>query len=255
MVKIGIFGLENIFSGSKVNIVDKRLDRLKELLNAPKKVYVQAELIYGQAPLDIASAGGRGARSLTAQAKFSEADGIIIDENSKLDLILADLEFVETRLNRAEDEEEKRLLHKFKAILEKEEFLYAQELTDAEKKISSSFQLLSISPVYPVDIKKESDKDSILSKAYGEFGYISFFTSNDKETHAWPLKKGMTALDAAGVIHSDIQKGFIRAEVVHYDDLIKSGHLSSARAAGLLKSENKEYVVLDGDWVLFRFSK
>ena len=65
----------------------------------------------------------------------------------------------------------------------------------------------------------------------------------------------MKAPEAAGAIHTDLQRGFIRAEVVHYEDLINSGQLNAARAAGLLKVESKEYIVQDGDWMLFRFNK
>ncbi|MEK6714653.1 MAG: DUF933 domain-containing protein [Candidatus Omnitrophota bacterium] len=236
MVKIGIFGLENIFSGTKAAVADKRIDKLKDLFKSAKKVYIETELIY-------------------EQANLSEADGIIINKDSKLDLILSDLEFVETRLSRTEDRGEKELLARFKISLEKEEFLSFEPLNDAEKKIIAPFQLFTIRPIYLVDTSKEVDKDAILLNAYNEFGYISFFTVGDKDSHGWPLKKGLTAWDAAGVIHSDIQRGFIRAEVVHYDDLIKAGHLNEARNNGLLKLENKEYVVQDGDWMLFRFNK
>lgn len=236
MVKIGIFGLENIFSGSKATVVDKRIDKLKDLFKSAKKVYIEAELIY-------------------EQAKLSEADGIIINKDAKLDLILSDLEFVETRLSRTEDLKEKELLAKFKARLEKEEFLSSEPLNDAERKIIASFQLITLRPVYLIDKENPPEKEEFLLKAYNEFGFISFFTVGDKDSHGWPLKKGLTAWDAAGVIHSDIQRGFIRAEVVHYEDLINAGHLNEARNSGLLKLENKEYIVCDGDWMLFRFNK
>lgn len=236
MAKFGIYGLDNIFSGTKITIVDRRIDKLKDLFKSAKKVYLEAELIY-------------------EQAKLSEADGIIADKNAKVDLILSDLEFVETRLSRTEDAKEKELLNKFKVRLEKEELLSSEPLNDAEKKIIASFQLVTLRPVYLIDKDNPPDKDDFLLKAYNEFGYISFFTVGDKDSHAWPLKKGQTALDAAGAIHSDIQRGFIRAEIVHYDDLIKSGHLNEARNQGLLKLENKEYIVQDGDWMLIRCNK
>lgn len=236
MAKFGIYGLGNIFSGSRITVVDRRVDKLKDLFKSAKKVYIEAELIY-------------------EQAKLSEADGIIADKNAKVDLILSDLEFVETRLSRAEDVKEKELLNKFKARLEKEDLLFCETLSDAEKKIIAGFQLVTLRPVYLIDKENPPDKDDFLLKAYNEFGYISFFTVGDKDSHAWPLKKGQTAWDAAGAIHSDIQRGFIRAEVVHYDDLIKSGHLNEARNSGFLKLENKDYIVQDGDWMLIRCSK
>lgn len=236
MVKIGIFGLSDIFSGARTTIIDSRVDKLKDIFKSAKKVYLEAELIYDQ-------------------LKLSEADGIIINEDSKIDLILSDLEFVETRLSRAEDPKEKELLSKFKARLEKEEFLLSEPLAEADKKIISSFQLVTLRPIYLVDKEKAANKDDFLLKAYNDFGFISFFTVGDKDSHAWPLKKGQTAHEAAGVIHTDIQRGFIRAEVVHYEDLVSAGHLNEARNRGFLKLENKEYIVCDGDWMLFRFSK
>jgi len=236
MAKLGIFGLENIFSGGKANIVDERVDRLEEMFDSKKKVYIQAEMIYDP-------------------AKISEADGIITDQELKLDLILSDLDFIETRLSRAESEEEKNLLGRLKMELEKENLLNGINLSDSEKKIISSFQLRTIKPVYLAGSEEKENKDAILFKAYYNFGYSSFFTAAEKEARAWSIKNGMAAPEAAGAIHSDIQRGFIRAEVVHFDDLIKSGSLSAARQAGLLKLENKEYVVQDGDWMLFRFNK
>lgn len=236
MVKIGIFGLNDIFSGARRAIIDSRVDKLKDIFKSAKKVYLEAELIY-------------------EQLKFSEADGIIINKDSKLDLILSDLEFVETRLSRAQDPKEKELLARFKVRLEKEDFLSNEPLNDEDKKVISSFQLVTLRPIYLVDRQNSADKDDFLLKAYNDFGFISFFTVGDKDSHAWPLKKGQTAHEAAGVIHTDIQRGFIRAEVVHYEDLIGAGHLNEARNRGLLKLENKDYIVCDGDWMLFRFNK
>lgn len=236
MVKIGVFGLGDMFSGSKATLVDQRVDKLKDLFKSAKKVYLEVELIY-------------------EQAKLSEADGIIVSKDSKLDLILMDLEFVDTRLSRSQAADEVALLNKFKLVLEKEQFLYTLDLSDIERKIIASLQLATIKPVYAVDLDKETDKSIVLLNAYNYLGYISFFTAGDKDSHAWPLRKGLTAWDAAGAIHSDIQRGFIRAEVVHYDDLIKSGHLNEARNNGFLKLENKEYIVQDGDWMVIRCSK
>ena len=236
MAKIGILGLEDVFSGGKVNIVDERLDKLKEMFKSKKKVYIQVEMIYDR-------------------SKIFEAGGIIADKNLELDLILSDLDFVETRLSRVETDEEKNLLNRFKDTLENEKFISEVELTDSEQKIVAGFGLLTILPIYLVNTEDADDKDAILFKAYYHFGYASFFTAAEKESRAWPIKKGMKAPEAAGVIHTDLQRGFIRAEVVHYEDLINSGHINAARQAGLLKLENKEYEVLDGDWMLFRFNK
>ena len=85
-------------------------------------------------------------------------------------------------------------------------------------------------------------------------GLISFLTSGERETHAWTIRKGDRAVDAAGVIHSDIKRGFIRAETVAYDDFIEAGSMAKAKEKGKVRLEGKEYVVQDGDMILFRFN-
>jgi len=95
---------------------------------------------------------------------------------------------------------------------------------------------------------------SLIRATYKTLGLQTYFTTGEKETRAWTIRKGMTAPQAAGVIHSDFEKGFIRAETVGYDDYVKSGGYSAAKEAGLLRLEGKEYVVKEGDILLFRFN-
>ncbi len=87
-----------------------------------------------------------------------------------------------------------------------------------------------------------------------ELGYIIFYTAGEKETRAWLLKKGSTVYEAAGKIHSDIQRGFIRAEIIHYDDFIKAGSHKEAKNLNLMHLEGKDYIVQDGDVINIRFS-
>lgn len=94
----------------------------------------------------------------------------------------------------------------------------------------------------------------VIREVYSLMGLISFFTVGDDECRAWTIKKGETALEAAGAIHSDIQKGFIRAEVVAYDDLIQAGGMNEAKKKGAFRLEGKTYLVADGDTVHFRFN-
>ena len=83
---------------------------------------------------------------------------------------------------------------------------------------------------------------------------MSFLTAGEPEVKAWTIKKGTKAPAAAGKIHSDIERGFIRAEIVSYDDLIKEGSMLAAKEKGLVRSEGKDYIMQDGDIVLFRFN-
>jgi len=99
-----------------------------------------------------------------------------------------------------------------------------------------------------------SAKDRIAAASYNVLGYHSFFTANEKEAHAWPLRKGADALEAAGRVHSDIARGFIKAEVVHFDDLRQARSMREVKARNLIRLEGKHYVVKDGDVIYFRFS-
>ena len=101
---------------------------------------------------------------------------------------------------------------------------------------------------------EESGLDRLIKCSYALLGLISFLTYGKDECRAWTIKKGTKAPQAAGKIHSDIERGFIRAEVIAYDDMIKCGSVNAAKEKGLLRSEGKDYVVQDGDMVYFRFN-
>ena len=101
---------------------------------------------------------------------------------------------------------------------------------------------------------KESGLNRLVKKSYSLLGLISFLTSGSDECRAWTIKKGTKAPGAAGKIHTDFERGFIRAEVVSFNDLVSCGSMSAAKEKGLVRSEGKEYVMNDGDVVLFRFN-
>ena len=100
----------------------------------------------------------------------------------------------------------------------------------------------------------ESGLDKLIKASYSLLGLISYLTAGKPEVRAWTIKKGTKAPQAAGKIHSDFERGFIRAEVVAYNDLIENGSMVAAKEKGLVRSEGKEYVVEDGDIILFRFN-
>lgn len=233
-MKISVFSVPEIKLG-KVNVKDDRLDQVDKLVKAKKKTYVQVELVGEEAML--------------------EADALLALVDARSDLVLKDLEFVETRLGRAEQEQEKALLNKLKAILEKEEFIFKAGLSPEEKQAMVGYSLLTNKPVAAVQKEELDDLNSVLAKALKESGYISFFTAGEKETRAWLVRKGTTAWEASGAIHSDIQKGFIRAEIISFDDYIAAGGESPAKQQGKLRLEQKEYVMQDADLTTFRFNK
>ena len=100
----------------------------------------------------------------------------------------------------------------------------------------------------------ESGLDKLIKASYSLLGLISFLTAGKQECRAWTIKKGTKAPQAAGKIHSDFERGFIKAEVVSYDDLIKYGSMNATKEKGLVRLEGKEYIVKDGDIILFRFN-
>ena len=101
---------------------------------------------------------------------------------------------------------------------------------------------------------KESGLDKVIKASYDLLGLMSFLTAGEPEVRAWTIKKGTKAPAAAGKIHTDIERGFIRAEVVSYDDLIREGSMNNVKEKGLIRSEGKDYIMQDGDVVLFKFN-
>ncbi|MCR4587977.1 MAG: DUF933 domain-containing protein, partial [Lachnospiraceae bacterium] len=100
----------------------------------------------------------------------------------------------------------------------------------------------------------ESGLDKLIRASYKLLGLMSFLTAGEDECRAWTIKQGTKAPQAAGKIHTDFERGFIKAEVVNYQDLLNEGSLAAAREKGLVGMEGKEYVVKDGDVILFRFN-
>lgn len=233
-MKIGIFALPGINLG-KHNIKDKRLDDVDKLVKAKKKTYIQIEAVGEDSLLD--------------------ADAIVTGTDNKTDLILKDLEFVETRLGRSADETEKALLNKLKIALEKEEFICSLGLSAEEKEALVKYGLLTVKPIILAAKEELEDVNALLARAVKDGGYISFFTAGEKDTRAWLIKNGETAWDASGAIHSDIQKGFIRAEIISLDDFLTCGGETQSKQAGKQRLEQKDYIMKDGDLANFRFNK
>ena len=100
----------------------------------------------------------------------------------------------------------------------------------------------------------ESGLDRLIKESYSLLGLISFLTAGQPEVRAWTIRRGTKAPQAAGKIHSDIERGFIRAEVIAFDDLMAVGSMAAAKEKGLIRSEGKDYEMKDGDIVLFRFN-
>lgn len=139
------------------------------------------------------------------------------------------------------------------------EFAQKQGLTPIELCGAMEMEVAALPPEEQAAFREdlglgEESRVHFLHSAYDLLGLISFLTAGDPEVRAWTIEKGTRAVDAAGVIHSDIKRGFIRAEVVHYDDFIAAGSMAKAKEQGTLRLEGKDYIVQDGDIILFRFN-
>jgi hypothetical protein len=233
-MKIALFGITEIKLG-KHNLKDPRLDQADKLVEADKKTHAQAEVI--------------------GEDQLLEADAILATQESRVDLILKDLEFVETRLGREPQAAERAALEKITALLESERFLFNSDLAADDLQAVAAHSFFTNKPITVASPEELQHPDTLLLRAFAEAGYVSFLTVGGKENRAWPIRKGTTAWEAAGTIHTDIQKGFIRAEVISFADFIAAGGETQAKRAGKQRLEQKPYVIQDYDLVNFRFNK
>lgn len=233
-MKICVFCIPGVTLG-KYSLKDKRLDQVDALTKSQKKTPAQVELI--------------------PRESIADADAILASTDARADMILADLEFVETRLSRAEASDEKALLAKLKQILEHERLLWKEPFTPEERRLLSGWGLLTMHPVTFSDAWDAAEGSALLQQVLKESGHICFLTTGEKESRAWLIKDGTTAQKAAGEIHTDIERGFIRAEVIGIDDFLSCGGERGAKQAGKMRLEQKDYIVKDADVMMFRFNR
>ena len=233
-MKISLFGIQGIALG-KHNVKDTRLDQADKLVEAQKKTYAQVDVV--------------------EEKEMITADAVITSHGALSDLLVKDLDAVETRLSRNPGETEKAVLQKLADALISEKPVSAAGLTAEDIAVISAHNFYSNRPVVVAAESELAAPDALIVRAFKESGYISFLTVGGKENRAWPIRNGMTAWEAAGVIHTDIQKGFIRAEIISFDDFLQAGGETQAKRAGKLRLETKPYVVQDYDLVNFRFNK
>jgi len=233
-MKIALFGVTAIKTG-KHNLKDPRLDEAHKLVEADKKTAAQVDVV--------------------GEDELLDADAIVASVEGKADLILKDLEFVETRLGRDPQPAEREALEKIKALLEQEKFVSNAGLAPEDLQAVSAHNFFTAKPITVAEPGEEAEAEALLLRAFGEAGYICFLTVGGKENRAWSIRKGITAWEAGGTIHTDIQKGFIRAEIISYADFVAAGGETQAKRAGKMRLETKQYVMQDYDLTNFRFNK
>ena len=321
-----------------VPVPDERLDALTKMYNPQKTTHAVVEFVDIAGLVKGASKGeGLGNKFLSHIREtdaivevvrcFEDSNVVHVDgsvdpvrdiETINLELIFADIETVNKRLDKARKnlkadkkyQEEIDLLEKIKTSLENGISARAIDYTKEEQELVKDMFLLTTKPilyianvseeqiedpendenvkkvkeyalkenaeVIPLCVKieeelsglddndkkemlealglEESGLDKVIKKSYDLLGLMSFLTAGEPEVRAWTIKKGTKAPQAAGKIHSDIERGFIKAEVVSFEDLMKEGSMVAAREKGLVREEGKEYIMQDGDIVLFKFN-
>ena len=240
---IETINLELIFSD--LETVDKRLDRAKKQLKADKKYQEEIQVLE---KIKEALENGKGARSVSLTEEESEyiKDAFLLTMKPILyiaNISEEDMEHPENNNNYSKVVEYAKNENAgvIPLCIKMEEELSGLEGEDKAEMLNA----LGLD---------ESGLDKVIKASYSLLGLMSFLTAGEPEVRAWTIKKGTKAPQAAGKIHSDIERGFIKAEVVSYDDLIQEGSMVSAKEKGLVRSEGKEYVMQDGDVVLFRFN-
>lgn len=322
-----------------VTVPDKRIDVLSKMYDTLKSTYATIEFVDIAGLVKGASKGeGLGNKFLSHIREtdaiahivrcFDDESIVHVDgkidpisdiETISLELIFADIEAINKRLERVEkltksgDKkaiQEKDLLKRLIEHLENEKPIRTFEFNDDEKSLLKDVYLLTDKKViyvanisenqigteendpYVLKVKEfakkegakvvtlcakleedlseledddrlalmkdygieESGLDKLIKASYSLLGLISYLTAGKDEVRAWTIKKGTKAPQAAGKIHTDFERGFIKAEVVSYDDLIKYGSMNATKEKGLVRLEGKDYIVQDGDIILFRFN-
>lgn len=236
--------LELIFSD--IELLERRIDRTAKLIKGDKKYAEELEFLKAlKAHLE----QGNSARSFTTDEETAEIMAAIPLLSAKPVIYAANLSEEDFRNNIDNSEHYKRV----KEIAERENAAVLPICAQLEAEISDMSAEDKEMFLSELGLSV-SGLDRIINEGYSLLGLISYLTAGKPEVRAWTIKKGTKAPQAAGKIHSDFEKGFIKAEVVSFDNLISCGSMAAAKEKGLVRSEGKDYVMQDGDIVLFRFN-
>ena len=240
---IETINLELIFAD--IETVNKRLDKARKNLKADKKYQEEIDLLE---KIKENLENGISARAL----EFNEDEEVMVKDmfllTTKPILYIANVS--EEQMENAENDE---LVLKVKEYASKENAEVIPLCVKIEEELSGLEEDDKKEMLEALGLQ-ESGLDKVIKKSYDLLGLMSFLTAGEPEVRAWTIKKGTKAPQAAGKIHSDIERGFIKAEIVSYDDLIREGSMNAAKEKGLVRSEGKEYIMQDGDIVLFKFN-
>lgn len=240
---IETINLELIFAD--IETVNKRLDKARKNLKADKKYQEEIDVLER---IKENLENGLSARAI----EFSEEEQVIVKDmfllTTKPILYIANIS--EDQIENSENDE---MVKKVKEYAAKENAEVIPLCVKIEEELSGLDEQDKKEMLEALGLE-ESGLDKVIKKSYDLLGLMSFLTAGEPEVRAWTIKKGTKAPQAAGKIHSDIERGFIKAEIVSFNDLIDSGSMVNAKEKGLVRSEGKDYIMQDGDIVLFKFN-
>jgi hypothetical protein len=276
------FGKEHV---GMAPIADERLGQIAAVVSSPKVTPAAARVV------DVPGTGPQLLENLRrVDALLAVADGFSAGadpegdlERLELELLVADRDHVERRLERVAKQAKSGDPKLRREVAELERLLAhldaGRSLREWEGELPQELEPLTTKPVVPVmngpggiDLKLEAELaelpeeeaaefregasalDQVVRGLFDALGLITFFTAGEKEARGWTLRRGQTAIEAAGAIHTDIARGFIRCEVVRWNDLVESGGYAEAARRGLQRLEGKTYEVQDGDVLTVRFN-
>lgn len=228
-----------------IEAVDKRLDRARKQLKADKKFQAEIDVLE---KIKKTLEEGKSARTLNLNQE--EKDMVKDAYLLTLKPILYIANVSEEQLQESEHDP---YVEKVREYAKTEQATVIPLCVKIEEELASLEQEDKKEMLEALGLE-ESGLDKVIKASYDLLGLMSFLTAGEPEVRAWTIKKGTKAPQAAGKIHSDIERGFIRAEVVSYEDLVREGSMNAVKEKGLLRLEGKEYIMQDGDIVLFRFN-
>ena len=240
---IETINLELIFSD--IEIIEKKLDKARKMLKSDKKYQAEIDVLE---KIKKVLEEGKCARTV----ELNDEEKELLKDTYLLTMkpVLYITNVSEEQLANAENDEN---VKKVTEYAKTEGAITIPLCIKIEEELSSLDEQDKKEMLEALGIN-ESGLDRVVKASYDLLGLMSFLTAGEPEVRAWTIKKGTKAPDAAGKIHTDIQRGFIRAEIVSYDDLVREGSMLAAKEKGLIRSEGKEYIMQDGDIVLFRFN-
>ena len=229
-MKIALLGLDHISEG-KIKYKDEKMVVLTEKFSPKKVTPYFSEFL---------------------REDYILADAIAVEEGKMLDLLIMDMEKMETRLENSNDEAEKTLVKKCLEAMENEIPVCDMEFSEAEQEIMRGLAPLSLTPT--LRVSADIDENELIAKMLDKSDTMFFYTGGPQEVHAWPVPKDSDAVTCAGKIHSDLARGFIKAEIVNYDDFVKGHNMQEAKNNGFVKLVDKGHIIQAGDMLDIRFN-